>query len=176
MERRIRWVCIDEREVFDWFVNASKSWSSGCRAIDLPMLADTLPKDFLVIEVRHEPRQKAFLFLVESETFSPVEPGSMIPDISTAMRYEGVELARHGGKLIIRDLPLDYVDGRFRGGPGVVVVTHPNGDVEISACHNEPELVSYSKVWAEAGFIRGDGMICNFIDGKWIETGRKWCS
>lgn len=77
--------------VFDWFIQASRSWTSSAQLLDLPMIS-VMPPDYQVLEVRHEPFRKAFAFLVQSESFDEVSSGDEIPGMIAMTRYETVEI------------------------------------------------------------------------------------
>lgn len=89
--RKLKIVSIDEAMVFDWFVQASRSWTSSAQLLDLPMIS-VMPPDYQVLEVRHEPFRKAFAFLVQSESFDDVYMGQEIPGMIAVTRYESVEI------------------------------------------------------------------------------------
>lgn len=78
---------ISETTVFDWFVNAAIRDGNSARFIHVPVL-NGLPDDVKVHSVRHEPRDRCFAFLLESEMFPETLPGDMIPDLQGLFRLE----------------------------------------------------------------------------------------
>jgi hypothetical protein len=82
LSNRLRLLRISETTVFDWFVNAAiRKGKPPGRYIHVPVL-ENLPDDVKVHSVRHEPRERCFAFLLESETFPETLPGDMIPDLN----------------------------------------------------------------------------------------------
>jgi hypothetical protein len=113
---RLRFFYLAEQMVFDWFVNAAVRKGEPDRFIRVPFI-DGFPDDVEVHSVRHEPRNRAYAFLLESETFSEVPYGEMIPELDWALKvmYKIVDLEPEKHKCVCEGGTLACDDPRVSG-------------------------------------------------------------
>jgi hypothetical protein len=144
LSNRLRIFRVSETTVLDWFVNAAIRDGKSARFIYVPVF-NGLPDDVKVHSVRHEPRDRRFAFLLESETFPETFPGEIIPDLQGlfGLTYRSIDLEPEKRKCVCEGGTLACDDPRVSG---MLPELDPDGKI--------PELCSSSEGDALMEFFR----------------------
>jgi hypothetical protein len=95
-ERRMKWVMVNARDVFEWFTFGLKR-KLTYRYICVPkIVGDKFPPDTTVVEMREFPLSRSLGFLVAHPSFEKIPLGQEIPrdEGSVSFEYERYELVQ----------------------------------------------------------------------------------